>query len=155
MSATVPTESELFPDGLQGLRYFGALRKLLEPLHLHRDHPNRELHYDELALWLLLSYFNPALDSMRMLQTASTCEGVQQRTGLRRFSLGAFSEAARLFDPDLLHAIFSDLAQRLPPATRQAPASVPPELRVLLADGSIWKALPRMARAFYAGPLTR
>jgi hypothetical protein len=155
MSEPAFTEAELLPHGVQGLKLFESARGLLGALHSHHANANRTLHYDELALWLLVSYFNPTLASMRALQSASTFERVQQRTGLPRFSLGSFSESARVFDPELLQRVFRGVAEQTQIAVRPEAAGLPPQLRVLLADGSIWKALPRMARHFYNGPLTR
>ena len=61
---------------------FEQLKPLLERLHevgCERDKAgNRELHYDEFCLFLLLGLFNPVVDSLRGLQQASELEKVQQ-----------------------------------------------------------------------------
>lgn len=139
-----------------GARHLPMLRELLSSLHHLYPNHNRKLHYDEVVLWFLVACFNPVLRSMRALQSASTFQGVQERTQLPSFSLGSFSEATHLFDPKLLRAVFVELAQSV--AARngpQRPASLPPELVVLAADASLWALLPRMARDFYSEPLTR
>jgi hypothetical protein len=93
---------------------------------------------------------------MRALQSASTFQGVLERTQLPRFALASFSEATHLFDPELLHDVFVELARRVAAQNvPQRPSSLPPELMVLAADASVWAFLPRMARDFYTQPLTR
>ena len=141
---------------LAGAGHLPVLRELLSSLHQRYPNPNRKLHYDELVLWFLLACFNPVLKSLRAIQFASTFQGVQERTQLPRFALGSFSEASHVFDPELLHDVFTQLARRV--ASRNAPEppdSLPPELVVLAADASVWALLPRMARVFYSQPLTR
>jgi hypothetical protein len=138
------------------LRCFEVLQRLLARLHAQRAHPNRELHYDQVITWLVLAFFNPTLRSLRALQHASGDSAFQERSGLQRFSLGSFSEATHVFDPQPLRDIFQELSAKT--RARNAPArpsSLPGHLDVLAVDGSLWKALPRMARAFYREPLTR
>jgi hypothetical protein len=143
-------------EHLAGSGYLSQLRGLLSSLHQHHPHPNRELHYDELVLWFLLACFNPVLNSLRALQSASTFQGVRDRTQLPRFALGSFSEASHVFDPELLRNVFTQLAERVVAHNApRRPQSLPPELVVLAADASVWALLPRMARAFYTQPLTR
>jgi hypothetical protein len=90
---------------VMGLKYFEKLKPLLERLHevgCERDKAgNRELHYDQLCLFLLLGLFNPVVDGLRGIQQASELEKVQQRLKLRRVSLGSLSEASRVFDAEL------------------------------------------------------
>jgi hypothetical protein len=78
---------------------------------------------------------------------------VQKLLGGRRVSLGALSEAGRVFDPEPLREILAELAQRV------APAQLPQEweaLRHLTAvDGSLLPALPRMAWALWLDPQHR
>lgn len=138
------------------MRCFEVLQRLLSKLHAQRAHPNRELHYDQLITWLVLAYYNPTLQSLRALQHASDDPVFQERSGLQRFSLGSFSEATHVFDPQPLMEIFQEFAFKVHAQDAPArPASLPGHLSVLAVDASLWKALPRMARAFYHAPLTR
>jgi hypothetical protein len=150
---TNPAESS-FP--LHGLRKLRDLRHLLTKLNKVADHPNRKLHYDDFVLWLLLAYYNPVLTSLRALQRAGESPTFRERTELPRFALGSFSEAAHAFDPEPLRRIVLELAARTTPAqVAAAPSGLPADWRVWAADGSVWKLLPRLARAFYEEPLTR
>jgi len=86
---------------------------LLAPLHEHRPDPKRRRPYDELRVWLLLYFFNPILDSMRGLQRASDIPELRQQLKLPRFSFGAFSENAAVFDPELLTPILESIGEKL------------------------------------------
>jgi Transposase DDE domain len=142
---------------LQGFKYFALLGSLLErlrPVGTARDRAgNRQLFYDQYAALFLLYFFSPVLSSLRGLHEATGLDKVQKLLGGRRVSLGALSEAGRVFDPEPLREIVADLAQRV------APAQLPQEweaLRHLTAvDGSLLPALPRMAWALWLDPQHR
>ena len=148
------TPQPLAPADLRGLKFFGPLEKLLERLHAQRCHPNREFHCDQYVLLLLLAYFNPALYSIRALQLAAGLPRVRAAFDVSRPSLGSFSEAGRVFDPEPLRDIFRELARQLHPADAPPrPAGLPDDLAVLAVDGTLWSLLPRMAPLFWAaGP---
>ena len=98
-----------FPEEhLSGWKYFGQLGRILERLHGHKDHFNRNLHYDQYVTLLLLYYFNPIVTSLRGVQFASTLQKVQSKLSVPRAALGSLSEASHVFDPDLLGRIFTD-----------------------------------------------
>jgi hypothetical protein len=137
---------------LQGLKYFQRLLPLLRPLHdvgTERDRAgNRQLHLDEYCVLMLLSLFNPILRSVRALQQASQLKTVQKKLGCPRTSLGSFSEAVQVFDPQRLEAIVSELMDELPPPERQV--SQGHFRQVLTAvDGSVVKTLASLSQAAY------
>jgi hypothetical protein len=139
---------------LQGYKFFTRIRGLLDALHGCAAHRNRLLHYDEYAALVLFYFFNPALTSLRGLQRASEFAKVQQRLGLRRMSLGSMSESVRLFDPERLARVFEELAGAAP----ERPGD--PRLQhlqqiVTVADGSLFRALPRMVWAVWLGDTDR
>ena len=87
----------------------GHLRRvfpLLDRLHdvgCDRDSAgNRELFFSDYCKLMLVYIWNPLIDSVRRLQEASTLANVAKALGIKRFSLGSFSEAPRVFDPDQL-----------------------------------------------------
>lgn len=142
---------------LKGLKYFKVLAPLLErlrPCGTARDHAgNRQLFYDQYACLLLLYFFNPVVKSLRGIQQASTLEKVQRLFGCSRVSRGALSEASRVFDPELLHALIGDLATQALPLVQGKEAEA---LRGLTAvDGSLLPALPKMAWALWLDPQHR
>jgi hypothetical protein len=141
---------EITASDLQGLKYFEKLAPLLERLHdvgCERDQAgNREFHYDDLCLLLLLALFNPVVDSLRGLQQASELECIQKRLGVGRVSLGSLSEASRVFDAQRLKPILEELGRQLQPLGRDPRlAEVPGTLT--LVDGTLLSALPLLMQA--------
>lgn len=135
---------------ITGLKYFDKLAPLLARLHddgCARDRAgNRMLHYDQYCLLILLYLFNPVVTSLRGLQQASELAKVQKKLGCPRASLGSFSEAATVFDPERLQAIVAELGAELQPLGRD------PRLRdvpgaLVAVDGTLLSALPRMMEA--------
>ena len=139
---------------LKGLKYFKILSPLLDRLHddaTARDQAgNRRLFYDQYACLLLLFFFNPIVKSLRGIQQASELDKVQRLFGCPRVSRGSLSEASRVFDPELLHAIIGDIAKQALPLMHGKEAEA---LRGLTAvDGSLLPALPKMAWALWLDP---
>ena len=132
-----------------GLKYFDKLAPLLSRLHddaCGRDKAgNRELHYDQYCLLILLYLFNPIVSSLRSLQQASELAKVQKRLGCGRASLGSLSEAASVFDPERLKEIIADLSAELRPLAREGRLKDVPTLTAV--DGSLLTALPKMMQA--------
>ena len=100
---------------VRGARYLRNILELLKGLRSHEDGPNRVLHYDEYAAYVLLYFFPPVLTSLRGLQQVSEFEVVRRKLGLPRFSLGSFSEASRVFDPTLLPPLIENIVGQLTP----------------------------------------
>ena len=133
-----------------GTKYLRKLRKRLLALRRHRDCANRLLHYDEYVGYTLLHFFNPILGSVRALHQASRLKKVQCQLHLPPFSLGAFSEAGRTFDPALLEPILAGLVaeardlglDRRLSALERVPTAV---------DGTLVHALARMSWALWRG----
>jgi len=133
-----------------GLKYFDKLAPLLKRLReegCQRDRAgNRQLHYDQYCLLILLSLFNPVITSLRGLQQAGELEKVQKKLGCPRVSLGSLSEAATVFDPERLKEIIAELGGQLQPLARD------PRLRdvpgaLTAVDGTLLSALPRLMQA--------
>jgi hypothetical protein len=100
-----------------------------------------------------LFFFNPVVKSLRGIQQASTLDKVQRLFGCQRVSRGSLSEASRVFDPELLHAIIGDIATQALPLVHGQEAEA---LRGLTAvDGSLLPALPKMAWALWLDPQHR
>jgi Transposase DDE domain len=136
---------------LQGLKYFKAFQKILNPLHevgTIRDRAgNRTLFFDHYAGLLLVYFFNPILTSLRGIQQASGLQKVQRLLKCSRASLGSLSEAVQVFDSQMLREIIGELAAQVP----LTPDGVNPKaLEGLTAvDGTLLPALPKMAWALW------
>lgn len=141
---------EITERDISGLKYFDKLAPLLERLHddgCARDRAgNRELHYDQYCMLILLYLFNPTVTSLRGLQQASELDKVQKRLGCERAALGSLSEAATVFDPEPLKEIIAELGAQLQPLGRD------PRLRdvpgaLTAVDGTLLSALPKLMQA--------
>ena len=135
---------------VQGLKYFDKLLPLLERLHevgCQRDKAgNRELHFDQYCMMVLLFLFNPVVRSLRAIQQASELKKVQKKLGCGRASLGSLSEATDVFQPERLKEIIAELGVQLQPIARD------PRLRdvqhvLTLVDGSLLKGLPLLVQS--------
>jgi Transposase DDE domain len=142
---------ELTGGNFQGLKYFSLIDRLLKRLHdcaTERDKAgNRILHYDQYCCLVLLFYFNPAVRSLRGIHEASELKKIQKKLGCARASLGSLSEAAQVFDSELLRPMIPELAAKILPTARGKDASA---LKNLIAvDGSLLPALPKMVWALW------
>ena len=113
---------------------------------------NRRLRFSHFASLVLLSFFNPAMQSLRGMQRASEFERVQKLLGGGRCALGSLSESMRVFDPVHLEPIIEELIAGLPSShpglgpDRTIPPSIPRELaqQLVAVDGSSLRALPQI-----------
>jgi len=149
-----PKKEQLAEADVRGAKYLKRVLALLGRLHddaTARDRAgNRTLFYDQYAALLLFAMFSPAVDSLRAVGQASALPKVRKLLGCppgpggRGYSLGSLSEAARVFDPDLLRGVIAELGKDLKPlATDPRLADVRGALT--LVDGTLLKALPRLA----------
>jgi len=100
----------------------------------------------------LFGLFNPVVRTMRAVTAASRLDRVQREISQRRISKSTFTEMQYLVDPQRLEKVFENLAER---ELGKSPAMDPRlSKRTWLAqDGSLFRALPRMAWALYGvGP---
>jgi len=141
---------EICERDITGLKYFDQLAPLLARLHddgCARDRAgNRQLHFDQYTLLILLYLFNPVVTSLRGLQQASELAKVQKKLGCSRAALGSLSEAAGVFDPRRLQEIVAELGAQLQPIGRN------PRLRdmpgaLVAVDGTLLSALPKLMQA--------
>src|SRR5438067_783021 len=144
-------EADFSARALKGFKYLDRLLPLVERLHdvgCTRDRAgNRQLHYDQYCLLVLLALFNPVVRSLRAIQQASTLRKVQKVLGCPRTSLGALSEATAVFDAQRLEGIVGELLQEVPRARSIGGDKVPQVLTAV--DGSIVRTLASLAEAAY------
>ena len=148
-------ERRLTEKDIVGLKYFDQLLPLFKRLHhdgCQRDKAgNRDLHYDQYCLLVLVLLFNPICSSLRALQQASELQNVQKKLGCERAALGSLSEAATIFDPERLVEIIQELSGQLPPSPHGA-GSRDERLNGLagtltLVDATLITAMPRIMEA--------
>lgn len=106
--------------------------------------PRRQLALGHYLSLFLFGLFNPVVETMRGLCEASALARVQREVCGRAVSLGSFSEAQAVVDPELLKAVLQRLA-----AEADTPESAPSGAKLRIIDSSVWQVLPRMAWAFW------
>ena len=79
---------------------------------------NRRLYMDEYCELVILALLNPMINSLRTLQKTIGLDHVANTLGIRRFSLGSFSESPRVFEPQRLKAVIDELAKELRPLSK-------------------------------------
>ena len=137
---------------LEGFKYFKAVSKMLESLHgagCQRDIAgNRKLHMDQYVSLILLYMFNPICTSLRSLQQVSELKKVQKQFGAGRASLGSLSEAATVFDSELLKNIIQELSVKLTDISH-LPGFDNSKGILTAVDGSLIEAVGKMAWALW------
>jgi hypothetical protein len=144
-------------EDVTGLKYFDKLAPLLARLHdvgCERDQAgNRQLHFDQYCMLVLLFLFNPVVRSLRAIQQASQLRNVQRKLGCLRASLGSLSEAKEVFQPERLKEIIAELGAQLQPIARD-PRLKDVRHTLTLVDGTLMKGLPVLVQAALADPRT-
>ena len=147
-----PSGREIVADDLHGFKQLRRIAGLLSTLHqsgCDRDKAaNRELHFDDYVLLILLYLFNPMIDSMRTLQKVSQLPEIQARLGIKRFSLSSFSESCRVFEPSMLQEVVDQLGGNLLPAGRAALFKDLPG-KLTLVDSTVIQTLCTVAEAMF------
>ena len=117
------------------------------PLHPTFEDPERKLSLSGYLSLFLFGLFNPVVRSMRAVCAISSLKKVRETTGCGKVSLGSFSEAQHVLDPDVLKQVFEGLVEQMPDSPKKDPDLT--HVRLIAQDGSLWSALPRMAWAEY------
>ena len=147
-------ETVLQDKDVQGLKYFARLLPLLDRLHdvgCERDTAgNRKLFFNDYVKAVLLYMWSPLIGSMRALQKTVKLPRVSKALGIRPFSLGSFSEAPAVYEPQLLKSVIDELAGEL------RPLSLNPRLRdvkraLTLVDGTVLQGLSKLGKAAVDG----
>lgn len=151
-ASSITKDATVTVQQLQGFAYLERVAALLSKLHdcgCDRDKAgNRELHFDDYTLLILLYLFNPMIKSMRMLQKVSELPELQKRLNIKRFSLGSFSESCRVFQPAMLQEVVDQLAKDLLPIDRHGLLKDLPG-KLTLVDSTVIQTLCTVAEAMF------
>ena len=110
--------------------------------------PERKLLEEDYFSLMLFGLFNPVIESMRGLCAASHLKRVQQDVCSRPVSLGSFSEAQGVFDPEILKQVFLKLTGEIPTSWGDARLAYLAD-KLKLVEGTLLPALPRMHWALW------
>lgn len=116
--------------------------------------PERLLLEENYFSLILFGLFNPVIKTMRGLCAASHLKRVQDEVCARPVSLGSFSEAQAVFDPELLRQVFIDLSGEISTSWGDDRLAHLAD-RLKLVDGSLLPALPRMHWALWQNDSNR
>lgn len=143
--------TKIDPKQVGGIKRLRHLLPLLASLHddgCERDTAgNRQLHFDEYVTLVLLCLTNPLIDSVRSLQQASELEKITGQLGVKRFSLGSFSESVRVFDPERLREVIAQLAGEMRPVNADPRLKTHLDQALVMADGTVLDAIATVAKA--------
>jgi hypothetical protein len=116
--------------------------------------PRRTLFAEDYFCLFLFTILNPVLTSMRALCHVSRCKKMR-RVSTTAVSPAAFSAGQHVFDPQILEAVVRQLAQEAQGLGQGGDPRVRQALTALTAvDGTVLRAVPRMAWAPAGGPGT-
>ena len=152
--------AELKDNDIHCLGYLRRVLPLLSRLRdvgCQRDRAgNRELFFDDYCKLVLLYIWNPLIESVHDLQEALGLPRVAKTLGIKRFSAGSFSESVRVFEPQHLQPIITELAGELTTGAARDPRLGQLKDALTLVDGTVLAGLARLAK-FAAGydPKTR
>lgn len=124
-----------------------AARKQM-PVNQRANDPKRLLLEDDYFSLMLFGMLNPVVESMRGLCAISRIDRVQKDVCTRPVSLGSFSEAQSVFDPELLKNVFLELSKESSSSWGDPRLSHLKD-KIKLVDGSLLPALPRMYWALW------
>jgi len=150
--AAPPEEPAITCEQLRGIKQLRRVAKLLSKLHMvgcDRDKAaNRDLHFDDYVMLILLYLFNPMIESVALLRGVAALPDVQKRLGVKRFSAGSFSESCRVFEPAMLQDVVDQLAKGLLPVGRDELLGQLPG-KLTLVDSSVLRTLCTVAEAIF------
>lgn len=116
------------------------------PLPSSLADPRRQLLQAEYLSLFLFGLLNPVVRTMRALCAASRFERVQGEVCARAVSLGSFSQTQHVLDPLLLQQVFGELSEAVQGRGGEERLR---GKRWLIADSTLWEALPRMHWALW------
>ena len=109
------------------------------------QHPNRVLHADDVLTLLLLSFFNPALRSLRAIDDASRGRAMRDCLDVERACRSTLSDANACLDPALLRPVIADLRKRVADLPRADGALQQLLDRSVAVDGSLFSVAADVA----------
>lgn len=143
-----PKKNPIQEKDLQGFKFLHKFIPLLKKFHLVKDHHNRDLHFDQYIVLILLYFFTPVLTSLRGIQQASYLKKVKKIVGIKGASLGSLSEASSVFDANLISPLIKELAKKAIPLEKD-PKLKSLQQTLVAIDGTLLPALPKMLWALW------
>lgn len=105
---------------------------------VHPEHGNVKLQITDTLTVLLCGFFNPAVDSLRMIEQLSKMPWVQEHTNIDRVCRSTLSDAMERFDPKHLLPVINQLMSEMPYLSRNDRDLANLCKSVIAADGSVF-----------------
>jgi len=110
--------------------------------------PKRRLQVADYLSLFLFGLLNPVTQTLRGISAASLLPRTQREVCSQTVPRSTFSDAQHVLDPRILEKVFADFSEKIPQGPTDPHLS---QWRWLARDGSLFRALPRMAWAMYGG----
>ena len=136
------TLSSFDPDGPS----VAFLEEHLRRLRALPAHGNRVLHLHHLFVGLLLSFYNPAVRSLRLIEDNGDFDG---RLDLDRLARSTTADALATFDPAHLKPVIEDLRRHVGQVRRVDDTLAGITQRIIAADGTYLNTLADVAWALH------
>lgn len=126
-------------------RRSGIIGEHLERLRAMPVHGNRKLKLDQLLTGLLLTFFDPTIRSLRMIEDKGSFDG---RLDLNKLARSTTADALATFDPAALRPLIDDLLERVPHLGHDNDLAGITR-RIIAADGTYLNTLSDVAWALH------
>jgi hypothetical protein len=100
------------------------------------SHGNAQLELIDVLIVLLAAFYNPMVNSQRLIDALSSQEWMQEKTGLERIPRSTLSDALARFDPEQLKPLIGDLCKKVGGLDRKDPDLAQLTKQVIAADGT-------------------
>ena len=134
----------IWPGQIVGAKQIRSIERLLVRLREQDAHGNREVFLDDVFIAYLLSFFNPALRTLRTIEDFSQTRQAQKHLSIPKLCKSTLSDFNKLADHTRLQPILEHLRHEvLKPGPRQSNAAHPLERlhrQVLAVDGTFLHA---------------
>lgn len=159
MAKTTSIHASLTEDQLHNWKLLEAFQRELEPRLAQAaasdpSAPERQLTPGAYLSMTLFGLLNPALKSTRALCAASHFKRMQEEVSGQPVKLTSFSEMQHVCDPELLAGLLRDLSSRALPVFGEDRLRAQVQ-DLIVNDGTLLPALPRMAWALWQNPQNR
>jgi hypothetical protein len=123
----------------------GIFGEHLDRLAAMPVHGNRKLKFDQLLTGLLLTFFDPTIRSLRMIEDKGSFDG---RLTLDKLARSTTADALATFDPAALRPLIDDLLERVPHLGHDNDLAGITR-RIIAADGTYLNTLSDVAWALH------
>ena len=144
-----PAQLDFTPEDLKRFNLVEQFRQKLEKiLSKTQSTPSeldsrRTLMCSDYFSLMLFALYNPVVKTMRGLCASTGMEKVRKLVSSHEVSLGSFSEAQAVFNPDILRQVLKNLAPKINGGFGDERLKKMLE-GIIAVDGSLFDALPRM-----------